>query len=106
MNEKETVADILDQMETFAEIQIAFSRVPTTSECLGLIVHQLSMRLREAYKREMDEAAEHINDYLQEIPTMARPHNWLIRNGYKDTSYQASVYGQEIYEEDKNANHD
>ena len=49
-------------------------------------------------KKEMDEAAEYINDYLQEIPMSYRPHNWLIRNGYKDESYQESVYGQEIYE--------
>lgn len=30
--------------------------------------------------------------------TCYKPHNWLIRNGYKDESYQESVYGQEIYE--------
>lgn len=49
-------------------------------------------------RKEMDEAAEHINNYLQEIPANPRAHNWLIRNGYKDLSYQESVYGQEIAE--------
>ena len=48
-------------------------------------------------KIEMDEAAEHINDYLQEIPLFPKAHNWLIRNGYKDESYQSDIYGQEIY---------
>ena len=50
-------------------------------------------------KCEMDEAAEHIRDYLQEIPTYPKAHNWLIRNGYQDTSYQADVFGQEIHKE-------
>lgn len=50
-------------------------------------------------KCEMDEAAEHIRDYLQEIPTYPKAHNWLIRNGYQDTSYQADIYGQEIHKE-------
>ena len=49
-------------------------------------------------KKEMDEAAEHINLYLQEIPTNPQAHNWLIRNGYKDESYQSDIYGQEIVE--------
>ena len=49
-------------------------------------------------KKEMDEAAEYINDYLQEIPLFPKAHNWLIRNGYKDESYQNDIYGQEIVE--------
>ena len=50
-------------------------------------------------KCEMQEAAELINCYLQEIPLNPKAHNWLIRNGYKDESYQADVYGQEIHKE-------
>lgn len=49
-------------------------------------------------EKEMDEAAEYINFYLQEIPLNPQAHNWLIRNGYKDESYQESFYGQEIAE--------
>lgn len=49
-------------------------------------------------RKEMDEAAEHINFFLQDMPLNPRAHNWLIRNGYKDLSYQESVYGQEITE--------
>lgn len=62
-------------------------------------LNTLANSIETVWKREMDEAAEHINEYLQEIPTMPKAHNWLIRNGYKDTSYQASVYGQEIVDE-------
>lgn len=51
-------------------------------------------RMKSMYKKEMDEAAEHINNYLEEIPTNPRVHNWLMRNGYKDESYQADVFGQ------------
>ena len=50
-------------------------------------------------KRELDEAANHINNYLQEIPEHPKAHNWLIRNGYKDESYQECVFGQEIVDE-------
>ena len=50
-------------------------------------------------KCEMQEAAELINCYLQEIPLNPKAHNWLIRNGYKDESYQADIYGQEIHKE-------
>lgn len=49
-------------------------------------------------KKEMDEAARFVNDFLQETSTNYKAHNWLIRNGYKDESYQESIYGQEIYE--------
>ena len=49
-------------------------------------------------KQEMNEAAAFINLYLQEIPLHYEPHNWLIRNGYKDESYQSSTFGQEIFE--------
>lgn len=50
-------------------------------------------------KCEMQEAAELINCYLQEIPLNPKAHNWLIRNGYKDESYQADIYAQEIHKE-------
>lgn len=50
-------------------------------------------------KCEMQEAAELITCYLQEIPLNPKAHNWLIRNGYKDESYQADIYGQEIHKE-------
>ncbi len=49
-------------------------------------------------KNEMDKAAEFINYYLQEIPLSREAHNWLIRNGYKDESYQSDIFGQEIVE--------
>lgn len=61
--------------------------------------HEDLRRQISQLKCEMDEAAEHIQDYLQEIPTYPKAHNWLIRNGYQDTSYQADIYGQEIHEE-------
>ena len=61
------------------------------------LINRLSVE-NARLKKEMDEAAEYINDYLQEISAYYKAHNWLIRNGYKDESYQESVYGQEIYE--------
>lgn len=48
-------------------------------------------------KKEMDEAAGYINEFLDEMPLRYEPHNWLIRNGYKDESYQSGTFGQEIY---------
>lgn len=49
-------------------------------------------RERERLRKEMDEAAEHINSYLNEIPINRVPHDWLIRNGYKDESYQHDMF--------------
>jgi len=46
----------------------------------------------ERYQRELAEAAEHINDYLQEIPLYRPAHDWLIRNGFEDTSYQNDFF--------------
>lgn len=63
-----------------------------------IVEHERIVAENARLKKEMDEAAEYINGYLQEIPTCYKPHNLLIRNGYKDESYQESVYGQEIYE--------
>lgn len=62
-------------------------------------LNTLANSIETVWKREMDEAAEHVNVLLQEIPTNPRPHNWLIRNGYKDESYQECFFGQEIYDE-------
>ena len=58
-------------------------------------VLQWADRIEAAVKREMDEAAEFINDYLQEIPVCRPPHDWLVRNGYTDTSYQNAVFAEE-----------
>jgi len=49
-------------------------------------------RIEAAVKREMDEAAEFIDDYLRAIMVYRPPHDWLIRNGYKDTSYQNDIF--------------
>lgn len=46
----------------------------------------------EHYQRELAEAAEYINDYLQEIPLYRPAHDWLIRNGFQDTSYQNDIF--------------
>lgn len=59
---------------------------------------KIGLDATDRLKKEMDEAAEHINFFLQDMPLNPRAHNWLIRNGYKDLSYQESVYGQEIAE--------
>ena len=55
-------------------------------------------RLEAAHKRELDEADLHITDFLNDCSVNRKAHNWLIRNGYKDESYQADVFGQEIVE--------
>ena len=46
----------------------------------------------ERYQRELAEAADYINDYLQEIPLYRPAHDWLIRNGFEDTSYQNDIF--------------
>ena len=56
-------------------------------------------RLEADHKCEMDEAAAFINEYLEDSALDPKAHNWLIRNGYQDTSYQADVFGQEIVKE-------
>ena len=56
-------------------------------------------RLEVAHKREMDEAATFINKYLEDAALDPKAHNWLIRNGYQDASYQADTFGQEIVKE-------
>lgn len=44
----------------------------------------------------LDEAASFINEFLDEMPLQKEAHNWLIRNGYKDTSYQGDFWGPEV----------
>jgi hypothetical protein len=61
-----------------------------------IVEHERIVAENARLKKEMDEAAEYINGYLQEIPTYPKAHNWLVRNGYQDESYQSTVYGQEI----------
>ena len=54
----------------------------------------------EHLKREMDEAAKYIISYLDDTPLDEKPHNWLVRNGYEDTSYQGDCFGQRLMEYD------
>ena len=61
------------------------------------MIHYGQVASRQDYKAELDEAAQHINAYLGEVPLNPSAHNWLIRNGYRDESYQAEIYGQEIH---------
>ena len=63
-------------------------------------------RLREAHRREVCDllatiaaerkekaaAAELINTMLDDLPLMPEAHDWLIRNGFKDESYQAATW--------------
>ena len=69
---------------------LRFERVTTAA---------LAARLEAAHKREMDEAATFINKYLEDAALDPKAHNWLIRNGYQDASYQADTFGQEIVKE-------
>ena len=62
-------------------------------------VARLADRLEAAHKREMDEVATFINKYLEDSALDPKAHNWLIRNGYQDISYQADTFGQEIVKE-------
>ena len=64
----------------------------------GRQLKRVAMRLRQV-QRELDEAAKHINAYLGEVPLNPSAHNWLIRNGYRDESYQAEIYGQEVVDD-------
>lgn len=66
----------------------------------GVLEHERLVADNARLKKEMDEAAEYINDYLQEIPSCPKAHNWLIRNGYKDESYQETLYGQELVKDE------
>ena len=91
--DNETIPDIVTEMCKCAEENPRLKIVPRMTIQTWL---NLASRLKAAYKREMDEAAEHINNYLQEISANPEPHNWLIRNGYKDESYQECLFGQEI----------
>ncbi len=52
----------------------------------------MALYKEERYQRELAEAAGYINDYLQEIPLYRPAHDWLIRNGFQDTSYQNDIF--------------
>lgn len=56
-------------------------------------------RLEAAHKLELNEAATFVNKYLEDAALDSKAHNWLIRNGYQDTSYQADIFGQDIVKE-------
>lgn len=56
-------------------------------------------RLEAALKREIYEAVPFVNKYLEDAALNPKAHNWLIRNGYQDASYQADIFGQEIVKE-------
>lgn len=62
-----------------------------------IVEHERLVAENDRMKKEMDEAAGYINEFLDEMPFRYDAHNWLIRNGYKDESYQAGTFGQEIY---------
>jgi hypothetical protein len=71
---KETIADILAEMFDFSDKRIEEGRNHAmTSECVGLIVHQLAKRFEAAWKREsagnaaaMREALETVRKYAKE----------------------------------------
>lgn len=90
----ETIADIIAEMRR-ADV-VPFEKLNDNYSWLANRIEAAAARM----KREMDEAAEYINLYLGEIPLKPEPHNWLIRNGYKNESYQESFFGQEIEEGD------
>ena len=88
---KETVLDIAAE---FREMNDA-----SVGGIIAVNARVIAERLEAAaklYAEEMDKASEFITDYLQEIPLCKEPHNWLIRNGYEDKSYQGVSFGQEI----------
>ena len=90
---QETVREACDRLRDAARnimtIVADFTNDPRS------VLLELVDRVERASKREMDEAAEFINDYLQEIPLFRPPHDWLVRNGYTDTSYQNGVFAEE-----------
>ena len=86
----EKLADILAEMRK-AVVPMICGR-PKIEAVTIRDVLRWADRIEAAVKREMDEAAEFIDDYLREIPVYRPPHDWLIRNGYKDTSYQNDIF--------------
>lgn len=90
---REWAHDLADRLEA----AIRYERERLRKEMEGLkadlkAAHEERIRYAVKMRKEMDEAAEHINAYLNEIPINRVPHDWLIRNGYKDESYQSSLF--------------
>ena len=91
---QETVGEAVAAMRRYADILAAAPADPLAQD-IARLLREYADRVERASKREMDEAAEFINDYLQEIPVSRKPHDWLVRNGYTDTSYQNAVFAEE-----------
>jgi hypothetical protein len=92
MNNEE-IHKILAEIRTVARSQELFDGEEVGDALIrGSKILEWADRIEAAVKREMDEAAEFIDDYLREIPVYRPPHDWLIRNGYKDTSYQNDIF--------------
>lgn len=114
MSAPETHADIIEEIRTACmPLPYLYKRRidkedPGLLDCYGLPVvllqevttEELADRLEAAHKLELGEAATFINKYLEDSALDPKAHNWLIRNGYQDTSYQADIFGQEIVKED------
>ena len=91
----------MSEKETVLEIAAEFRKM-NDSSVGGIIAVKASViadRLEAAAKHEkaeMDDAARFINEFLDANPLWKEAHNWLIRNGYEDKSYQGDFWGQEI----------
>jgi hypothetical protein len=91
---------MIDENETYSAILAEMRKAVVPMICGRPKIEAVTIRdvlrwadrIEAAVKREMDEAAEFIDDYLREIPVYRPPHDWLIRNGYKDTSYQNDIF--------------
>ena len=59
-----------------------------------IVEHERLVSENARMKKELDEAAGYINEFMKEVP---RARIWLIRNGYMEESYQGDVFGREIY---------
>ncbi len=94
MPNPESIDAILAEMRDFAK-PLRVGGDLCSNVALPATISVWADRIKAAVKREMDEAAEFINDYLQEIPVYRPPHDWLVRNGYEDTSYQNGVFEME-----------
>ena len=113
MSAPETHADIIEEIRTaFTPLSYLYKRRmdkgdPGLLDCYGLPVvllqdvttAELADRLEAALKREIYEAVKFVNKYLEDAALDPKAHNWLIRNGYQDASYQADIFGQEIVKE-------
>lgn len=86
--------EVIRQMDDFAA-RYGEQTHPIQANAVAAIIANFRDALRGAVG-ELDEAAMYINLYLGEIPLNPAAHNWLIRNGYRDESYQEATYGQEV----------